>query len=568
MECIGSRAELEEKSGTFPEDLHKHFIDSIEIPCSCGKQKRRVPEVLDCWFESGAMPYAQNHYPFENKRWFEEHFPSDFIAEGLDQTRGWFYTLTILAAALFDGPAFRHVVVNGIVLAEDGKKMSKSEKNYTDPAKIIEEFSADALRLFLMSSAVVRAEDLRYSDDGVREVLKGTILPLWNAYSFYVTYANIDSIEPTGPPDQPDNPLDRWILSEAESLVESVTGSLDAYELQRAIEPINYFIDVLNNWYIRRSRRRFWRSENDNDKLQAYQSLYSVLMKLVHVAAPFVPFLADAMYQNLKLESMTDSVHLSDFPIVNENRRDRELEYKMEVTRRTGSLGRALRSMHSIKTRQPLRALHLVTKDQRERAVLREMEDIIREELNVKEVIFRENEEELVSYNAKANFKVLGKQLGKDMKTAATRISQMTPEELHSLLDGATLSIDIGSRTIDLDSGSVLIERTEKQNLKVINEGSLTVALDPEITQDLYNEGVVRDLVRSIQNLRKERDLEVTDRIILSVFGPDSVREAIEGYSGHLLDETLSTEWHWRRTDDSTETECGNERSFISIDKA
>ncbi len=567
MICIGSREELAERSGVYPDDLHKHYVDEVEIGCKCGAAMRRVPEVLDCWFESGAMPYGQNHYPFEKKEWFEAHFPSDFIAEGLDQTRGWFYTLTVLAAALFDKPAFKQVVVNGIVLAEDGKKMAKSAKNYADPGEVIANFGADALRLFLMDSAVVRAEDLRYSDDGVRDVLKGTLIPLWNAYSFFVTYANIDRITPTGAPENPHNPLDRWILSEAEKLVESVRHGLDAYELQRAIEPIKEFIDLLTNWYIRRSRRRFWRSENDADKHHAYETLFSVLMKVVHVAAPFIPFITEAIYRNLRTADMPESVHLADYPAANRGERDEELEYKMAVVRKTVSIGRALRSIHSIKTRQPLKAIHLVTKDQRERAVLLEMENLIKDELNVKNVVFREYEEDLVSYRAKANFRVLGRRLGRDMKAAAERIASLEPEEIQSLLEGATLSLDIGTRTVDIDSASVIVERNEKDNLRVLNEGSLTVALDPEITDELYNEGVVRDIVRSVQNLRKTRDLDVTDRIKLSIDGNERVRRAIEAFEDHLLDETLAESWQWGREKDAVSAECGNETCSISLEK-
>ncbi len=566
--CVGSRKELQERSGHYPEDLHKHFIDEITIPCECGGTMKRIPEVLDCWFESGAMPYAQNHYPFENKEFFERNFPADFIAEGLDQTRGWFYTLTVLAAALFDKPAFENVVVNGIVLAEDGKKMSKSARNYTDPGQVIDEFGADALRAFLMNSAAVRAEDLRYSDDGVRDVLKSVLIPLWNAYSFFVTYANIDSAEPTGPPKAAENPLDRWILSETEGLVASVTESLDAYELQRAVQPIVEFIDLLNNWYIRRSRRRFWRSENDADKIQAYQTLFSVLMKLVHVAAPVMPYITESIYRNLRTDAMPESVHLADYPVSDPGKRDETLEMKMSVVRKTVSLGRALRSMHSLKTRQPLRAIHLVTKDANERAVLREMEDIIREELNVKDVVFRENEEELVEYGAKANYRVLGKKLGKDMKSAARRIEELTPEEIQSILEGATLAIDIGERTIDIDTDSVIVRRSEKENLKVLNEGSLTVALDPELTPELYREGVVRDIVRSVQNLRKDRGLDVTDRIELYLHGSETVRTAVEEHEEHLTDETLAENWEWRSTDDAIEAECGDETCPIALHRA
>ena len=566
--CFGSKEELENKSGSTLSDLHKHFVDEVTFPCSCGGTMKRVPEVLDCWFESGAMPYGQNHYPFENKEHFEAHFPADFIAEGLDQTRGWFYTLTILAAALFGVPAFKQVIVNGIVLTADGKKMSKSAKNYTDPSEVIAEFGADALRLFLMNSAVVRAEDLKFSSDGVKEVLKNVLIPLWNAYSFYVTYANIDGADPVSPPENPENPLDKWILSEAEKLVEEVTVNLEAYEIQRAIGPIANFIDLLNNWYIRRSRRRFWRSENDSDKEQAYQTLYAVILKLVQVAAPFVPFVTEEIYLNLKRGEAPESIHLTDFPVADRTLRDTDLEYKMRVTRDAVSMGRALRSIHSIKTRQPLKAIHLVTRDEMERNVLREMEDIIRDELNIKEVIFRDNEEELVEFSAKPNYRVLGKELGKDMKLAAARIADLSKDEILSLLDGSTLSIEIGDSSLELNEERVIVQRQEKENLKVLNEGSLTIALDPDISDDLYREGVVRDIVRSVQNLRKERDLDVTDRIVLFLHGEEPVKSAVEDFQDHLMEETLATDWEWKETSSGVEIECGDETCVVDLAKS
>jgi isoleucyl-tRNA synthetase len=541
VECIGSKEELEKKSGKKVDDLHSHFIDDLTWPSPDGKgTMRRVPEVLDCWFESGAMPYGQNHYPFENKATFEENFPAEFISEGLDQTRGWFYTLTVLAAALFDKPAFKHVVVNGLVLAEDGRKMSKSLKNYSDPKEIINTFGADALRLFLMDSAVVRGEDLKYSDQGVKDILKSVIIPLWNSYYFFVTYANIDNVEVTESPDNPDNPLDRWVLSALESLVKDVTSALDSYELQKAVEPIVKFIDQLNNWYIRRSRRRFWKSENDNDKIQAYQTLHRVLMRLTQVAAPYIPFITEEIYQNLRSDDMPESIHLCDFPKVEEERVDEQLEHKMNITQQSVSMGRAIRSLHSLKNRQPLNAIHLVTKNRDEKNILIEMEDIIREELNVKEVIFRDNEEELVEYSAKANFKVLGRELGKDMKEAADVITKLTPAEISSLMDGNILNLEISSRSFDITADSIIVMREEKEGLKVLNEGSLTVALDPVITEELRQEGLVRDLVRAIQSLRKDQDYQLTDRINLIIHGNEELKEAINAFQDYLKDETLS----------------------------
>lgn len=569
LEVISSRQELEEKSGQKVTDLHKHFVDEITWPSPDGKgTMRRIPDVLDCWFESGSMPYAQVHYPFENKEWFEKNFPADFICEGLDQTRGWFYTLTILAAALFDSPAFMNVVVNGLVLAEDGKKMSKSERNYSDPVDVINRFGADALRMFLMNSAVVKAEDLRFSDDGVKEVLKTFIIPFWNAYSFFVTYANIDSFEPKGLTGEMDNPLDRWILSEAEHLVEKVTEQLEAYDLQRAIEPVVRFVDLLNNWYIRRSRRRFWKSENDGDKLQAYETLYSVLLKVVHVAAPIIPFITEEIYQNLKREGMAESIHLADYPVADTTVRDRDLEKKMEVTRQAVSMGRALRSTHNLKTRQPLKAMYLVTRDRQEKAILREMEEIIREELNVKEVLFKENEEDLVEYSAKANFKLLGRQLGKHMKSVAARIENLSMAEVQSLLEGSTLSMDYEGGTLELTEEGIVVQRIEKENLKVLNEGSLTVGLDSEITEELKQEGAVRDLVRSIQNMRKERGLEVTDRIRLFISASEWMHGAVSRFEEHIFEETLADSISLEPGPGAEERECGEEPCLIDLEKA
>ncbi|QQO08370.1 isoleucine--tRNA ligase [Breznakiella homolactica] len=566
--CIGSRAELKELSGAEPEDLHKHIIDGITIPCECGGTMHRIPEVLDCWFESGAMPYGQNHYPFENKEFFDAHFPADFINEGLDQTRGWFYTLTVLAAALFKRPAFLNCVVSGLVLAGDGKKMSKSLRNYTDPIEVVNTFGSDAVRLFLMHSAIVKSDDLRYTDDGVRDIMKSIIIPLWNAYSFFVTYANIDGITPAAAPANPSNPLDKWILSMAEALKEKVGGALDVYDLSKAVDPIIDFIDLLNNWYIRRSRRRFWRSENDGDKTEAYGTLYSVLRTLIAVACPIMPFITDAIWFNLKNENDPESVHLTDFPAVDEARRDRDLEFKMAAVQHAVSMGRALRSQYNVKVRQPLKTVELVTRNPDEKKVLLEMEDIIREELNVKNVVFRDNEEDLVEYQAKANFRVLGKELGKDMKTAAGRIETLSQSEIQGLLDGATLSIDVAGKTVDITAEKLDIRRLEKANLKVLNEGTLTVGLDTEVTEELSREGDVRDLVRGVQNLRKEIGLAVTDRIVLRLSGSDRLKAAWEDFADYVAAETLATRIEWGSAEGMTELEAGDESWSVKIEKA
>ncbi|MCE1207699.1 MAG: isoleucine--tRNA ligase, partial [Spirochaetia bacterium] len=529
--CIGSRKELEEKSGVYPQDLHKHFIDDITFPCSCGGTMKRIPEVLDCWFESGSMPYAQSHYPYENKERFEQDFPADFICEGLDQTRGWFYTLTILAAALFDSPAFKACVVNGLVLAEDGKKMSKSLRNYTDPMEVMNKFGADALRIFLMNSAVIKAEDLCYSDEGVKEVLKSVIIPIWNAYGFFVTYANIDQVQPSDPlPGNLANTLDAWILSVCEKMVLEVTEGLEAYDMQAAIAPILEFIDSLNNWFIRRSRRRFWKSENDADKTEAYNTLYRVLKRLILVSAPVMPFITEAVYQNLKTAGEPESIHLCAWPEYDERFRNPALERDMASVRHAVSMGRALRVANDLKIRQPLASAQLVTKDEAERSVLARMEEILRDELNVKSILLKDNEEDLVEYSAKANFRVLGKELGKDMKAAAAEIEKLSAQQIIQLINGQAIQLTVGERTVSLTKEGVDIRRTEKAGLKVLNEGTLTVALDTTITRDLLNEGYVRDLIRGIQNLRKESGLEVTDRIHLAVSGDEDLAEAFRQY--------------------------------------
>ncbi len=569
--CVGSRDELESLSGQRPADLHKHFVDDIAWPCAtegCAGSMRRIPEVLDCWFESGSMPYAQVHYPFKDKKHFEEHFPADFICEGLDQTRGWFYTLTVLAAALFDKPAFKACVVNGLVLAEDGKKMSKSLRNYTDPMKVMEQFGADALRIFLMRSPVTRADDLCYSDEGVKEVLKSILLPLWNAYSFFITYANIDKIEPGEAPTEPANPMDRWILSVCETMVRDVGAGLEAYDMQRAIDPMVDFIDALNNWYIRRSRRRFWRSGSDSDKMEAYQVLNRALKRLTLLVAPIAPFISETMWQNLRREGEAASVHLARYPEYDQAYRDEELEWKMATVRKAVSMGRALRYQHELKIRQPLASVQLVTREERERAVLLEMEDIIRDELNVKELLFREDEEELVRYSAKANFRILGKELGKDMKEGAALIEQLSGRQIAGLLEGSSLMVEVAGKSIEITKDKVDVRREEREGLKVLNEGSLTVALDTDISQELLDEGNIRDLVRGVQTLRKDSGLAVTDRIDLFIFGSDAFKRALDSHEEFVRSETLASSLSWEEKTGMTSIEAGEQSWNIALSKA
>ena len=571
--CVGSREELKKLSGTYPEDLHKQYVDKITIPCpKCGKTMHRIPEVFDCWFESGSMPYAQQHYPFENKEYFESHFPANFISEGLDQTRGWFYTLTILASHLFDKPAFQNCIVNGLVLASDGRKMSKSLRNYTDPVEAINKFGADALRLFLIHSSVVKADDLRYSDEGVRDVLKSIIIPLWNSYSFFVTYANIDKVQPNGKAFEnklPSNPLDAWLLSITQKLIKDVTEALDDYDLSAAIDPIVAFIDELNNWYIRRSRRRFWKSENDSDKTEAYESLYIALKTLCQVAAPVTPFITEEMWLNLKTSDDKESVHLTDYPVYNAAWRNEELEFKMGTVQKAVSMGHSLRNQFNLKNRQPLASVALVTRNPNEKTVLAEMQDTIAEELNVKKVEFHDREDELVEYKAKANFKVLGKELGPLMKKAAGIIAGLSSEQIQAILDGSKVTIDVDGTSVDLTEEKVLVDRFEKDDLKVLNEGTLTVGLDSKVTDELKKEGYIRDLIRAIQNQRKENGYEVTDRIKLEISGDAVLKSAYEMFKDFVAGETLAASIAWADSlSDAVTAEADDAKWSFKVEKA
>jgi len=569
IEVIGSREELEAKCGQSVPDLHKHFVDELIWPSPDGKgTMRRITDVLDCWFESGSMPYAQLHYPFENKEYFEEHFPADFICEGLDQTRGWFYTLTVLAAGLFDKPAFMNCITNGIVLTPEGKKMSKSAKNYTDPMVIVNTYGADSLRFALMNSAVVRAEDLKFSEESVKDVLKNLIIPLWNAYSFFVTYANIDGYEPGETAyEKLSNPMDIWIISSSEKLIEEVTAAFDAYDIQKACSLFIPFIDDLNNWYIRRSRRRFWRSENDGDKKEAYDTLYRVLLSFIKIAAPIIPFTTEDIYQNLKTSDMQESIHLELYPEYQSGQRDRELEKRMALTQKAIVMGRSLRASNNLKTRQPLKTVFLVDRTEEDREVLASMADIIAEELNVKEVLIQEDESALVSYSAKANFKVLGAKLGKQMKEVASQIELFTGKKIASILDGKSVLLQYSEGEIEITADHIMVQRTEREGVKVINEGSLTVGFDTTVTQELLMEGIARDIVRSVQNLRKESGFEVSDRITLTYDGDDVVKQVFANFGATIAKETLSNSLTFATLDTVEAIECGDHLVRLAVAK-
>ena len=574
MICVGSVEELEKLSGKKVDDIHKHFVDDIEIPSPTGKSPlRRVEEVLDCWFESGSMPYAQQHYPFENKERFERNFPANFIAEGLDQTRGWFYTLVVLGAALFDKPPFSNVVVNGLILADDGQKMSKRKKNYPDPKYVIDTYGADAVRLFMLGSQVVRAEDLKFTEDGIKEILRGVMIPMWNAYSFFVTYANVDKWEPKSGskgPEKPSNPLDSWILSSLAQMVEEIQEEMDNYNLQKAANRFEKFVEDLTNWYIRRSRRRFWRSENDTDKEEAYETLHYVLLTFVKTAAPFIPFITEAIYQNLRTDDMPESVHLCDYPEIETNRRDVYLENQMESTMTAVSLGRHLRAQHQMKVRQPLAKAVVVVNDDKVREMLAETSSIIAEELNVKTVEFSANEDEVVDRSAKPNFKVLGPKLGKLMKEAVGQVAKFSAADIANLEKGdtATLTFSDGSE-LEIGADDLMIQRQEKAGMTVANEGDVTIALDTQLTRELEEEGFAREFVSRIQNLRKDMDFEVSDRIIVKYSLDSDFKDALVNFKDYICNEVLAVELGEQSgLTNGVECEINQAKCLVKIKKA
>jgi isoleucyl-tRNA synthetase len=562
--CVGSIEELKALSGVEVKDLHKQFVDEITFEKN-GKKYTRTPEVLDCWFESGAMPYAQNHYPFENKDWFEQNFPAEFIAEGLDQTRGWFYTLVVLSTALFDKTPFKNVIVNGLVLAEDGKKMSKRLKNYPDPNEIFEKYGADALRFYMMNSPVVKAEILRFSEKGVADVVRNILLPLWNSYGFFVTYANIDKWQAdeslkAGNLPQLSNRLDTWIVSELEQLLLELTRELDNYDLQQATTPIAGFINSLTNWYIRRSRRRFWKSENDSDKNSAYSTLYYVLKKISLILAPFTPFIAEEIYKNLSQEQ---SVHLADWPKFNESLIDTVLNDEIETIQTVVSLGLSIRAQHKIKVRQVLSSIEVVGLNSSENPQECSIEkrhclssediEMIKEELNIKEIIFKKDSAEIAEKIAKPIGSKIGAKYGKEVQEIIQQAKS------GNFTENADHQIIVANKwTLSRDEYEM--SYLGKEGHFVAADCGIVVSLNTQITPELKEEGIAREIIRQIQNMRKEADYKVDDRIKVAITGDESLQNILEKFGDTIKAETLSTEI-------ANQLEHFDQESILTIDE-
>jgi isoleucyl-tRNA synthetase len=541
--CVASLEELGQytQEKLDPEmDLHMPWIDQVSVSCpECGRGMGREPFVLDCWFNAGLMPWGQFGYPARagSQEIFEKQFPADFICEGLDQTRGWFYTMLAVSTILTGKSSFKNVICTGLVGDKDGRKMSKTIGNVIDPMETFQEFGADAVRWTFFNSHPWNAK--RFSPDLIREAVKQILLPYWNIYSFFVTYANIDGWTPARGLAEPEAELDRWILSATERLNQRVADALEAFDVFSASEAIVDHLDELSNWYLRRSRSRFWKSEDDADKHGAYSTLYRSIRELTLILAPFVPFVTEAVYQNLirvAEPELPDSVHLCNWPAAEEKYRDRVLEREMDLVSHAVKLGRSLRAQHQLKTRQPLRKMLIVVGREEDDSCIHRMSELIRDELNVRQIEISRDEHELVEIQIKPNFRVLGKRFGAGMKDAAAIISAWGADEIAMLEHGEM--IEVMGEQVRLED--IQIQRFEKEGLKVITEHGFTVALDAELDDELIREGIARELINRVQNLRKESGLEVSDRIALVLNGDERLAAVLAEHGERIARETLA----------------------------
>jgi isoleucyl-tRNA synthetase len=540
--CIGSIDELEALTGVRVDDLHREHVDPLTFAVD-GEEGvyRRVPEVLDCWFESGSMPYAQLHYPFENAEVFEAGFPAEFIAEGLDQTRGWFYTLTVLAAALYDKPAFRNVIVNGMVLAEDGKKMSKRLKNYTPPDELMERYGADALRLYLITSGLVRGEEQRFTDAGVRDMVRRALLPWYNAFSFLRTYAEIDGWAPGEAAVPSSNVLDRWILSRLQTLKDNVSREMAAYRLFAVVPQLFDFIEDLTNWYIRLNRSRFWAEGLEADKQAAYGTLYRVLEELSMVMAPFAPFLSEHLYRQLGSfggSQQAESVHLCRYPSAESAMVDADLERAVDRMQQVILLGRQKREAEKINLRTPLASMTIVQSDEALLADLRQLESYIASELNVQAVAYDANEAAYIEVSAKPNFPLLGKRLGKRMKAFQQAIGNLSGDEIAALRERGAVDIQ-GER---FTSEEIQVLQVPRDGSSIVTNSKIGVALDCTLTPELIRGGYARAAVRHIQQARQDSGLHVADRIRLRWAAQGELALALREHLAVVGSEVLAVE--------------------------
>ena len=542
LECIGSRAELVEKAQeniTEDIELHRPYVDDVHITCPvCGKTMNRIPEVMDCWFDSGAMPFAQQHYPFENSENFDEElFPADFICEGIDQTRGWFYSLMAISTFIKGKAPYRNVLVNDLILDKNGKKMSKSKGNTVDPFELFDKYGADATRWYLLQTSPAWSPT-KFDEDGLIEVVSKFFGTLKNVYNFFVLYSNQDELDPASLDvpyaDRPE--LDRWIISKYNNLIRTVTEEMDRYDHMKSVRTINEFVNEdLSNWYIRRARRRFWAEELDDDKKSVYATTYEVLVGLSKMIAPFAPFISDEMYQNLTGE---ESVHLAYFPKADESLIDEKVEERMDLVRTLVGLGRGTREKERIKVRQPLMEILV---DGKYQPIIEDLTPLIMEELNVKKVVFESKLDEYMDYALKPNFKVAGPVLGKNIKAFGAALAQADAAETVTKLEtDGKLTMEIGGESVEITDEMVDVKISAKEGFAVAMENNVFTILDTTITPELVKEGLARELISKVQQLRKQKDYEMMDNITIYVDPDEEVAEAIEIHKEYIMNETLA----------------------------
>ena len=561
QKCVGSMEELRTGSNVRePLDLHKPFVDEVTFPCSCGGTMRRTPELIDVWFDSGSMPFAQWHYPFENREAFETAYPADYISEGVDQTRGWFYTLHAIGVFLFDKPAYTNVLVNELLLDKQGQKMSKSKKNTVDPFSLIQKYGADATRWYLVSSSPIWRPTL-FDEEGIAEVQRKFFSTLVNTYAFFALYANVDGFDNAEKriPVSQRPEIDRWILSELHSLLKNHRQWLEQYDITRSARAVSEFtLDKLSNWYVRRNRRRFWKSERGTDKTMAYQTLYECLVTLAQMMAPLAPFLAEELYGNLVAGSASggeESVHLTMLPEPDAEAIDSKLEERMELAMTVVGLARAMRVKSNLKVRQPLKRIIVPISGDRQKEALRSMEGLILEELNVKALEFVTEESGIVRRKAKPNFKTLGPKFGKSVQVVASRIREASNAEITSLLKDGSLALQLNGQQYVIDAADVEIIHEDIKGWIVESDGAVTVALDTELTEELIREGLAREFVNRVQNIRKDSGFEVTDRITIYHRSSGKLAQSIAELSSYIQQETLAAEICLLKRDESSPVE-------------
>ena len=542
-EVIGSLDELQEKVNedinVREMELHRPYVDELHIKCSkCGKVMNRVTDVMDVWFDSGSMPYAQFHYPFENKELFESQFPADFIAEGLDQTRGWFYVLLVISTIISGKSSFKNVVVNDMMLDEFGKKMSKSTGNIIDPVQIMTKYGADNIRWYMLYASPVWTP-LKFSETGVKEVHSKFFNPLKNTYTFFQTYANIDNIniEECNIPYEGREEIDKWLLSKFNKLVKNVTTYYDEFDLNLVVKEITSFVsDDLSNWYIRRNRNRFWASELDNSKKSVYITTYEVLVGLCKICAPIIPFTTEEIYTKLTNE---ESVHLADYPMYDESLINEKVEEKMDLVRDLISLGRNVREEVKIKVRQPINEVILDGKNEQ---IIGDLVDLIKEELNVKNVIFESDLGKYMNYSVKPNFKVAGPIFGASMKSFTETLTKLDTTEIETLNQGNNIKLIVDNKEYVINHELVDIRISSKEGFNVAEENNNFIILDTELTDELIKEGIVRELISKVQNLRKEKNFEIMDRINLYISCDEYILSIVDEYKDMIKKEVLALE--------------------------